>query len=128
MDTQFKQVSVLFRWVIGATMLSLFFGGIVVFPAYAYGKGIVTTIQNQPQHDVGKLVSHPWKIVASPRGGRSQNILKAVAAVSANDIWAVGNYVNSYPFYQTLIEHWMAAIGALFPAQTSGQTTIASKV
>ena len=47
-----------------------------------------------------------WSIVPSPNVGTLDNRLNGVAAVSASDIWAVGNYFNSNFYYKTLIEHW----------------------
>src|SRR4051794_14549087 len=46
-----------------------------------------------------------WTVVSSPNSGSSFNELNGVAVVSANDIWAVGDYTNSN-VYQTLTEHW----------------------
>src|SRR6266702_8664269 len=46
-----------------------------------------------------------WSVVSSPNSGIGYNYLEGVAAVSANNIWAVGAYpYNSY--YQPLIEQW----------------------
>jgi hypothetical protein len=48
-----------------------------------------------------------WQIVSSPnRGTNDDNYLDKVAAVSAHDVWAVGNYLNSNGVNRTLIEHW----------------------
>ncbi len=47
-----------------------------------------------------------WKIVSSPNGGTGHNQLTSVAAVSATNLWAVGNDTNSNSPSQTLIEHW----------------------
>jgi len=52
------------------------------------------------------LTCGAWSVVASPNGGSSFNVLTGVAAVSASDAWAVGNYLNSTDTEQTLIEHW----------------------
>jgi len=46
-----------------------------------------------------------WSVVPSPNGSSSSN-LSAVAAVSANDVWAVGSSGNQRSGAQTLIEHW----------------------
>src|SRR5947209_11172460 len=46
-----------------------------------------------------------WSVVPSPNGSSSSN-LSGVAAVSANDIWAVGSSGNQRSGAQTLIEHW----------------------
>ena len=46
-----------------------------------------------------------WSVVSSPSPGSNNNILNAVAAVSASNIWTVGLYFNGV-YGQTLIEHW----------------------
>src|SRR5262249_41578585 len=38
---------------------------------------------------------HKWRVVPSPSPGGADNILLAVAAVSAHDVWAVGSFVVS---------------------------------
>ncbi|HLH63261.1 MAG TPA: hypothetical protein VKV20_16385 [Ktedonobacteraceae bacterium] len=57
------------------------------------------------------LVEHwngsQWKLVSSPNTGESINVLTAVAAVSKNNIWAVG--YGETPGYITLVEHWDGA-------------------
>jgi hypothetical protein len=45
-----------------------------------------------------------WKTVSSPNQANVHNVLLGVAAVSANDVWAVGNW--SIGNYYPLIEHW----------------------
>lgn len=47
-----------------------------------------------------------WSVVSSPNAGSSGNILNAVAAVSANDVWAVGYSFTNTGVQQTLIEQW----------------------
>ena len=47
-----------------------------------------------------------WSVVKSPSPGSQSNNLTSVAAVSANDVWAVGFYANSSNLWQTLTEHW----------------------
>ena len=52
--------------------------------------------------------SAAWKIVPSPNGtDLNTNTLNGVAAVSVNDVWAVGSYNNSdRTLSQTLTMHW----------------------
>ena len=48
-----------------------------------------------------------WSVVASPNVGSGFNVLFAAAAVSANDVWAVGEFFStSTASVQTLIEQW----------------------
>lgn len=49
---------------------------------------------------------HTWSVVSSPNPGSASNTLFGVAAVSANDVWAVGRFQNPSSPEQTLIEHW----------------------
>ena len=72
---------------------------------WAVGFNEITT--TPPDHT---LVEHwngtSWKIVSSPSPGPSINSLHSVAAVSATNIWAVGDHDLSNHPEQTLIEHW----------------------
>ena len=46
---------------------------------------------------------------AVPRIGKGSNSLAAIAARSANDVWAVGYYddiTGAIPLRRTLVEHW----------------------
>jgi len=46
-----------------------------------------------------------WKVVSSPNPGTASNFLNGVAAVAANNVWAVGSFGNA-PGGQPLITHW----------------------
>ncbi|PYX05124.1 MAG: hypothetical protein DMG88_22495 [Acidobacteria bacterium] len=46
-----------------------------------------------------------WSVVKSPNTNASINILEAIAAVTANDIWAVGVGITGFST-TPLIEHW----------------------
>jgi hypothetical protein len=48
-----------------------------------------------------------WSIVPSPNPNTFDNELLEVAAIAANDVWAVGYYsINGSSMSATLIEHW----------------------
>src|SRR5207244_6150453 len=46
-----------------------------------------------------------WSLVRSPNATTGYNFLNSVAAVSANNVWAVGQAATGST-YRTLIEHW----------------------
>src|SRR6266699_970335 len=46
-----------------------------------------------------------WTVVSSPNPGAG-NGLFGVASISANDVWAVGNFSNIGSLEQTLTQHW----------------------
>lgn len=57
------------------------------------------------------LVEHwngtKWKVIASPNvKGSLSDSFSGVVAIAANNIWAVGSYINASNNGQTLIEHW----------------------
>ena len=70
---------------------------------------IVGNLYDPTAGPAGILIEHwngtQWKMVSSPalpaEGG-----LGSVAAVSSNDIWAVGSYTNNVGQTATLIAHW----------------------
>src|SRR5260221_12429446 len=47
-----------------------------------------------------------WSVVPSPSPGVEGNVLPAVASVSANDVWAVGEATDATGRQLTLTEHW----------------------
>ena len=75
--------------------------------AWAVGTSLVS---GSPFDYAQTLIEHwngsTWSIVSSPNVGSNWNILEAVKAVSATNIWAVGYYQDSSDVDQTLIEHW----------------------
>jgi hypothetical protein len=61
-----------------------------------------------------------WSIVASPNVASLFNVLTAVSATSARDIWAVGNS-SGINGYQTLIEHWNGSKWSIVAGTHAGQ-------
>jgi hypothetical protein len=60
-----------------------------------------------------------WNVVATPNASTTGNILTAVSAASATDVWAVGGYVSggtaSNPEYATVAEHYDGVSWSLVP-------------
>lgn len=67
---------------------------------------------------------HSWTTVTapSPDPGRSTS-LASVAAISADDVWAVGAY-DAGKRYQPLIEHWDGATWSIVASPQSGDSVI----
>jgi hypothetical protein len=57
-----------------------------------------------------------WTIVPSPNPNTINNHLFGVTAVSAHNVWAVGEYVISGEAFQTLIEHWNGSRWKIIPS------------
>jgi len=65
-----------------------------------------------------------WTQVPSPNvSGSTNDILTAVRATSATDVWAVGNYTNSNNVSQTLIVHWNGSAWKQVPSPNPGGPT-----
>jgi hypothetical protein len=71
---------------------------------WAVGRSLSTggVAQTLIEHWNGKA----WAVVPSPNASTQNNQLAAVAAISANDVWAVGDFQNASNAFQTLTEHW----------------------
>ncbi len=72
----------------------------------------------QPQ-DCGLL----WRVVPSVNGGTYNNGMESVKVISANDIWAVGEYsemVNGAQVFHGLAEHWNGSAWSLVSVPQSG--------
>jgi hypothetical protein len=87
--------------------------------AVGYYAVVETDVTGIPRSTAQTMVQHwdgtTWSIVPSPnpnRTGTQGSYLLAIAAASANDVWAVGRYAAAIgvnydtPIFQTLIEHW----------------------
>jgi hypothetical protein len=61
-----------------------------------------------------------WAYVSSPNVEPNSNILYGVAAISANDVWAVGSYFNTSTNLseQLLSMHWNGAAWSIVPTPT----------
>ena len=84
--------------------------------------GFITITINQTPTDE-TLIEHwngsHWSVVKSPNPG-SNDHLNAVAAISANNAWAVG---NANTFAQTLIEHWNGSHWSVVKSASAGSSS-----
>lgn len=64
-----------------------------------------------------------WTVVPSPNeSGQTTNTLVAVSASSANDAWAVGNYLlNDQYSWKTLVEHWNGTRWSIVPTPNAAR-------
>src|SRR5207247_1590881 len=70
------------------------------------------------------LVEHwygsSWSVVPSPSPGTDNSVLRGIAVVSANDIWAVGYSLSNTRPHLTLIEYWDGARWFVVPSPNPG--------
>jgi hypothetical protein len=63
-----------------------------------------------------------WTVVTSPDGGPAVNVLYGVAAVAADNVWAVGRSGNANGTLRTLIEHWDGSAWSVVASPNPGAT------
>ncbi len=61
-----------------------------------------------------------WSVVASPSPGAEQNILYGVAAITDNDVWAVGAQQDANGLWHALTEHWDGTAWSVVNAVDAG--------
>lgn len=88
-----------------------------VVPLFACVVLLVFTSAGTVQAFATSSQSKSWQVVSSPNTPASVNVLYGVAAFSANDAWAVGNYYqgNQMP-NAALVEHWNGSQWSQVPA------------
>lgn len=86
----------------------------------------VWAVGKNEENSAGKyttLIEHwngqHWQIVASPNVIGMDNVLTSVTALSATDVWAVGQTakLGNAPIAQTLIEHWDGQSWRIVPSE-----------
>ena len=77
-----------------------------------------TPTQAQPQANAANVPAcgPDWSIVSNPNVGTHGNSLHDVAAVSSDDVWAVGSYADGYTSTLTLIQHWDGSAWDIVPS------------
>ena len=73
---------------------------------FLLSSGVSEAKVSAPKSTTKRTTCSGWQQVPSPNPGSYTDQLNGVAAVSANDAWAVGSYSNTTGPSQTLIEQW----------------------
>jgi hypothetical protein len=64
-----------------------------------------------------------WGVVASPNASTQNNLLSGVTAISATDVWAVGDFQTTTAagtVFQTLAEHWNGTAWSIVASANGG--------
>jgi len=98
---------------------------VALAPNDAWAVGEATLPVNSSESTGQTLIEHwdgtSWSVVPGPNAGggspSAANELLGVAAVSANNIWAVGEFLDpSLGAFQTLTEHWDGTSWSVIPS------------
>ncbi|SRR6266700_4178832 len=90
-------------------------GGAAIGANNIWAVGDYYTLSNTQQTLIEYWNGKNWSIVSSPNVASLFNVLTAISAISAKDIWAVGNS-SGLQGYQTLIEHWDGKNWSIVPS------------
>lgn len=114
-------------------------GGDAGAPHYLYAVAAVSTTDVwavgsdlNASNETQTLILHwdgtSWSVVQSPDASSIDNYLFGVAAVSANNIWAVGDYTTPGILEQTLVEHWNGTSWSVVQSPNVGEANILTAV
>lgn len=81
-------------------------GVAAITPNDVWAVGSLSSHQPRPTTLIEHWNGSQWSLVNSPNPGPLSDTLNAVAAVAANDVWAVGESVTGNNATQPLIERW----------------------
>ena len=102
----------------------------MLFGASAVSKSDVWAVGNQESADgiFGTLVEHwnghTWSVANTPDPGSTGNMFYAVDAVSADNVWAVGQQLSAHGPDQGLVEHWNGQKWSVVPLPFSASALV----
>ncbi len=103
--------------------ISVLNGVTTISPTDAWAVGYYMNSTTRKSH---ALIEHwdgsSWSVVTSPAPDARNYTLNAVSAVSAGDVWAVGNYKKINGRDRVLIEHWNGTQWELVSSPSIGTT------
>jgi hypothetical protein len=89
-------------------------------PGKAWAVGFFVNGKFQQQTLIEHFDGNVWSVVSSPSPGAFQNMLYGVAAISDNDVWAVGTQQDSNGVFHALTEHWNGSAWSVVNAVDAG--------
>jgi hypothetical protein len=94
--------------------------GVAATPGRAWAVGVALDSSYQAHSLVESWDGGAWHITATPKLGTQRDILYSAAAVSASNMWAVGERQSENGMYATLIEHWDGKSWSVVPSPNPG--------
>ncbi|HEY7023073.1 MAG TPA: hypothetical protein VH349_18290 [Ktedonobacterales bacterium] len=100
-------------------------GGVAVVSATdVWAVGSLSSHQVRPTTMIEHWNGTQWSLVSSPNPGPLSDTLNGVAAISASEVWAVGESVTATNATQPLIERWDGANWHIIPSPTLPSGTV----
>lgn len=114
------------RWIstptpnIGPNYNTLF--GVAAVPGRAWAVGVSLDGDYHAHSLIEAWDGNAWHVVPTPKLDTGRDILSSATAVSANDVWAVGEQQDRTGRFATLVEHWDGYRWSVVPSPNPGTT------
>jgi hypothetical protein len=96
--------------------------GVAAVPGKAWAVGVSLDGGYQAHSLIEAWDGTRWQVAATPRLDTQRDILTSAAAVSGNDVWAVGERQDGAGRFATLTEHWDGHRWSVIPSPDPGTT------
>src|SRR5215472_11304454 len=96
--------------------------GVAATPGKAWAVGVAVNRAYFAHSLIEAWTGGAWHIARAPRLHSLRDILFGAAAVSPNDVWAVGERQSRSDTFRTLVEHWNGRRWAVVPSPNPGST------
>jgi hypothetical protein len=94
--------------------------GVAATPGRAWAVGVALDKSYHARSLIEAWDGSAWHIAATPKLNTERDTLYSAAAVSATDVWAVGDQQSQDGTYGTLIEHWDGKSWSAVPSPDPG--------
>ena len=96
--------------------------GVAAARGQAWGVGVATDRRYRAHSLIDAWNGTAWHIAATPKLETQRDILFSAAAVSARNVWAVGEQQGQNGKFGTLIEHWDGQRWSVIPSPDPGSS------
>ena len=96
--------------------------GVAAVPGRAWAVGVALDGEYRAHSLIEAWDGKAWHVTPTPKLATTRDILFSAHAVSADDVWAVGEQQDHAGRFGTLVEHWDGHRWAVVPAPNPGAT------
>lgn len=96
--------------------------GVAAAPGHAWAVGVRLDRDYHAHSLIESWDGKSWQVVPTPELGTTRDLLLSATAVSADDVWAVGEQQDRSGRFATLVEHWDGHRWSAEPSPDPGAT------
>src|SRR5437764_3736462 len=121
-SSRFK-LTTAFSLLLLTLVISLTLFGSTRLVTHAAGTPLKGLTQSRNPPTTSMLNCGTWSVITGPSPGTGGNYLSGIAAISANNIWAVGYYINNGSAL-SLIEYWDGTSWSIVSSPNPGSNDV----